>query len=135
MQERADSGSICEELSNGSMIQGNAIRTPNFRAIPNDFVAKRTSCSRALDLSPIPDNFANMADEDLWLQLNKGCTTNLDMLQMTPNMHHSVSSTNTSLVSYTYDYLQSYYACIFCMNFLISTETLFLFDKYQQLPS
>jgi len=86
------------------MIQGDAFRTPNFRAIPNDYVAKRTSCSGALDLSPIPDNFASVADEDLWLQLNKGCTTNLDMRQMTPNIkHQSVSSTDTSLVSYPYD--------------------------------
>ncbi|ONK60319.1 uncharacterized protein A4U43_C08F16960 [Asparagus officinalis] len=97
-QERADLGSISGELSSGNIPHENAFKTPNFRSISNGFVAKRTSCSRALDLSPIPDNFASVADEDLWLQLNKGCTTNLDMLQMTPNIkQQSVSSADISL--------------------------------------
>lgn len=105
------------------MTQGDVFRTPSFKAIPNDFVVKRSSCSQTLDLSPIPDNFATVADEDLWLQLNKGCTTNLDMLQMTPNLkQHSLSSTDISLVSILNKYLQPCYVCIlasFHLNLVI----------------
>ena len=54
------------------IIQGDAFRTPNFRAVPNDYVAKQTSCSRALDLSPIPDNFASVADERFVVTIVQG---------------------------------------------------------------
>ncbi|XP_038983599.1 kinesin-like protein KIN-7L isoform X2 [Phoenix dactylifera] len=68
------------------MSQEDVFKTPNFKEKPNDFVVKRSNCSRDLESSPPPDNFANIADEDLWMRLNKGCTTDLDMLQMTPDM-------------------------------------------------
>lgn len=88
-QDTGYSESNFHELSNGnrSMNGGDFFQTPNFRAAPVDFVAKRTSFSRELNLSPVPDNFDSVADEDLWLQLNKGCTTNIDMLQMTPDFN------------------------------------------------
>lgn len=37
------------------------------------------------DCSPLPETFGNKADEDMWLQLNKGFSTDLNALQMTPN--------------------------------------------------
>ncbi|ONK76039.1 uncharacterized protein A4U43_C03F23220 [Asparagus officinalis] len=61
-------------------------------------VTSYAQVNEALDLSPIPDNFASVADEDLWLQLNTGCITNLDMLQMTPNIKHDrAASADASL--------------------------------------
>lgn len=83
------------------MSQEDAFKTPNFKEKPNDFVVKRSNCSREFESSPLPDNFANVADEDLWIRLNKGCTTDLDMLQMTPDMkYQSCLSSDISVVSY-----------------------------------
>lgn len=83
------------------MSQEYVFKTPNFKVKPNDFVVKRSNCSRDLECSPLPENFANIADEDLWMRLNKGCTTDLDMLQMTPDMkYQSFTSSDTSVVSY-----------------------------------
>ncbi|CAA6667462.1 unnamed protein product [Spirodela intermedia] len=59
--------------------------TPNLRAIPNEFVARRSNYSMVSDCSPLPETFGNKADEDMWLQMNKGCSTDLNMLQMTPS--------------------------------------------------
>ena len=83
------------------MPQEDAFKTPNFKVMPHDFVVKRSNCSRDLESSPLPENFANVADEDLWMRLNKGCTTDLDMLQMTPDMkYQSFTSSDISVVSY-----------------------------------
>ncbi|KAG1341781.1 kinesin-like protein KIN-7L [Cocos nucifera] len=80
------------------MSQEDVFKTPNFKVKPNDFVAKRSNCSRDLESSPLPENFANIADEDLWMRLNKGCTTDLDMLQMTPDMkYQSFTSSGISV--------------------------------------
>nr|XP_010936182.1 kinesin-like protein KIN-7L [Elaeis guineensis] len=80
------------------MPQEDAFKTPNFKVMPHDFVVKRSNCSRDLESSPLPENFANVADEDLWMRLNKGCTTDLDMLQMTPDMkYQSFTSSDISV--------------------------------------
>ncbi|XP_010273488.1 PREDICTED: kinesin-like protein KIN-7N isoform X2 [Nelumbo nucifera] len=89
---------------NYSIFQGDAFRTPCFKAAPNTFVAKRSDYSMPLDTSPIPDDFGNVADEDLWLRLNKGQATDLDSLQMTPaRENHSFPSIDAS-PGYSIDY-------------------------------
>ncbi|XP_072989577.1 kinesin-like protein KIN-7L isoform X1 [Typha latifolia] len=75
--------SICNEVS---MSRSDVFQTPNLKQMSNGFVVQRSIFSKELDSSPVPENFANVADEDLWMRLNKGCITDLDMLQMTPNV-------------------------------------------------
>lgn len=82
-----DSGrqSLKEESSESSSIhQGDAFRTPCFKADPKAFVAKRSNYSTLPDFSPLPNTFSNVADEDTWLKMNKGYIVDLDSLQMTP---------------------------------------------------
>ncbi|XP_042377067.1 kinesin-like protein KIN-7L isoform X1 [Zingiber officinale] len=69
-----------------SVSKGEVLRTPNFKPVGDDFVAKRSSSFMELDSSPSLEAFGNTDDEDLWMQLNKGCITDLDMLQVTPDM-------------------------------------------------
>ncbi|XP_058069699.1 kinesin-like protein KIN-7N isoform X2 [Magnolia sinica] len=69
---------------NHDMLQEDSFGTPCFKAISNSFVMKRSNYSRLPDSSPLPDNFVNVADEDMWLRMNKGQTTDLDTLHMTP---------------------------------------------------
>ncbi|XP_020533726.1 kinesin-like protein KIN-7N isoform X2 [Jatropha curcas] len=64
--------------------QGDAFRTPCFKAAPNAFVAKRSDYSRLADYSPLPDTLSNIADEDTWLKMNKGYIADLDSIQKTP---------------------------------------------------
>ncbi|XP_042463373.1 kinesin-like protein KIN-7L [Zingiber officinale] len=73
-------------LDDASVSKHNVLRTPNFKAVGDDFVMKRPSCFMELDSSPTLEAFGNTADEDLWMQLNKGCITDLDMLQLTPDI-------------------------------------------------
>lgn len=61
---------------------------------------KRSDYSRLPDSSPIPDNFDTIADEDMWLKLNKGLITDLDSLRVTPDRNYqSLTSNDTSPVS------------------------------------
>ncbi|XP_074580366.1 kinesin-like protein KIN-7L [Curcuma longa] len=69
-----------------SVSKGEVLRTPNFKAVGDDFVAKRSSSFMELHSSPSLEAFGNTDDEDLWMRLNKGCITDLDMLQVTPDM-------------------------------------------------
>ncbi|XP_062164418.1 kinesin-like protein KIN-7N [Alnus glutinosa] len=74
-----------EECNDSSGIdQGDAFRTPCFKAAPKAFVVKRSNYSMLPDYSPLPDTFSNVADEDTWLKMNKGYIADLDLLQMTP---------------------------------------------------
>ncbi|CAL9129741.1 kinesin-like protein KIN-7L [Musa acuminata AAA Group] len=84
-QQKVNSTIMFDELS---VSRSDVFRTPNFKAMADDFVVKRPSSFRTVDSNPILENFDNTADEDLWMQLNKGCITDLDTLQMTPNMKH-----------------------------------------------
>lgn len=62
---------------------------------------KRSDYSRLPDSSPIPDNFDSVADEDMWLKLNKGLITDLDSLRVTPDKNYqSLMSKDTSSVSF-----------------------------------
>ncbi|KAJ4965160.1 hypothetical protein NE237_017009 [Protea cynaroides] len=74
-----------KEEENPRRISGDAFRTPSFKAVPNAFVVKRSNYSRLPDYSPVPDNFCDVADEDMWLKLNKGFTADLDSLHITPS--------------------------------------------------
>nr|CAD1822374.1 unnamed protein product [Ananas comosus var. bracteatus] len=80
-----------------NMLHPDEFRTPDLKQMSNVFVARRSNCSKDLDSSPIPENFANIADEDLWMRLNKGCTTDLDMLQTPRIKRRSFSSREISL--------------------------------------
>ncbi|KAL4181728.1 hypothetical protein AMTRI_Chr12g238850 [Amborella trichopoda] len=64
--------------------QKDAFQTPSFKS-SNACVGKHSSYQRLPDASPIPDEFVDFADEDMWEKLNKGhCTPDFDMLCMTP---------------------------------------------------
>ncbi|KAB2093299.1 hypothetical protein ES319_A02G087400v1 [Gossypium barbadense] len=69
-----------EECNN----RGDDFKTPCFRAAPKAFVAKRSNYSQLPDLSPLPDSFSDVADEDTWFKINKGYIADLDSLQTTP---------------------------------------------------
>lgn len=88
-QGSIDSSNICEEPlhNSNSMLQEDVFKTPVFKTLPTNFVVRRSNCSSAVDSSPLPENFTAIANEDLWFQLNKGFTTDLDMLEMTPSMN------------------------------------------------
>ena len=66
------------------LLQLDALKTPDSKCTPDGFVASRSRYSNDVEFSPIPENLGDVADEDLWMQLNKGCITDLDMLEMTP---------------------------------------------------
>ncbi|XP_074590963.1 kinesin-like protein KIN-7L [Curcuma longa] len=83
IQQKKSSVTIFDDAS---VSKRNVLRTPNFKAVGDDFVMKRPSCFMELDSSPTLEAFGNTADEDLWMQLNKGCITDLDMLQLTPDI-------------------------------------------------
>ncbi|KAJ8460666.1 hypothetical protein OPV22_033592 [Ensete ventricosum] len=87
-QQKVNSTIMFDELS---VSRSDVFRTPNFKAMADDFVVKRPSSFRTVDSNLILESFDNTADEDLWMQLNKGCITDLDMLQITPNMKHQSS--------------------------------------------
>ncbi|CAN6363112.1 unnamed protein product [Urochloa humidicola] len=72
-------------------IQFDALKTPDSKYKPDGFVARRSRYSDDVDFSPIPENLGNIADEDLWTRLNKGCVTDLDMLEMTPGLKREAS--------------------------------------------
>ncbi|KAG8090006.1 hypothetical protein GUJ93_ZPchr0011g27024 [Zizania palustris] len=74
-------------------IQLDELKTPNSKERPNGFVASRAHYSKDVEFSPIPENLGTVADEDLWMQLNKGCITDLEMLEMTPGFKCSQSIT------------------------------------------
>ncbi|XP_059636813.1 kinesin-like protein KIN-7N isoform X2 [Cornus florida] len=64
--------------------QEDAFRTPCFKAVPSAFVVKRSNYSRQPEWSPLPDSFSNVADEEMWLKMNKGYIADLDGLHITP---------------------------------------------------
>ncbi|KAL5204217.1 hypothetical protein ABZP36_009088 [Zizania latifolia] len=66
------------------LLQLDALKTPNSKERPDGFVASRALYSKDVEFSPIPENLGTVTDEDLWMQLNKGCITGLEMRQMTP---------------------------------------------------
>lgn len=86
-----------------SISRGDAFRTPCFKeksSALNAYVVKRSDYSRLPDSSPIPDNFDSVADEDMWLKLNKGLITDLDSLRVTPDKNYqSLMSKDISSVS------------------------------------
>jgi centromeric protein E len=96
-----------EECNDSSGIdQGDAFRTPCFKAAPKAFVAKRSNYSMLPDYSPLPDTFSNVADEDTWLKMNKGYIADLDLLQMTParRVQSFPSSDVTPVSLYCFDF-------------------------------
>ncbi|XP_024977098.1 kinesin-like protein KIN-7N [Cynara cardunculus var. scolymus] len=64
--------------------QGDAFSTPTFKPIPNAFVAKRSYHSRTPQFSPLPDEFGDVADEDMWFKMNNGFVADLDSIGTTP---------------------------------------------------
>ncbi|KMZ64613.1 Kinesin-like protein [Zostera marina] len=73
----------CDETS---IQTSEGFKTPGYKTIPSDYVARRTTYSSKFESSPFPIISGNIADEDLWLQLNNGHTTDINMLQMTPGL-------------------------------------------------
>lgn len=66
-----------------SILEEDSFRTP-FKSGPTAFVMSRSNYSQMAEFSPISDDIADVADEDTWLKMNKGLTTDLDTIQMTP---------------------------------------------------
>lgn len=91
---------------NSSIDQGEAFRTPSFKAAPKAFVVKRSNYSMLPDYSPLPDTFSNVADEDTWLKMNKGYIADIDLLQMTParRVQSFPSSDVTPVSLYCFDF-------------------------------
>lgn len=73
------------------LLQLDSLKTPDSKYIPDGFVARRSRYSNDVEFSPIPENLGTTADEDLWTRLNKGCVTDLDMLEMTPGLKREAS--------------------------------------------
>ncbi|CAO2144387.1 unnamed protein product [Urochloa humidicola] len=88
--EGLDNSSISADQFADS-IQFDALKTPDSKYKSDGFVARRSRYSDDVDFSPIPENLDNIADDDLWTRLNKGCVTDLDMLQMTPGLKREAS--------------------------------------------
>uniref|UniRef100_A0A0A9ER83 Kinesin-like protein n=1 Tax=Arundo donax TaxID=35708 RepID=A0A0A9ER83_ARUDO len=88
----AEKQKMLEDLNNTSIspdqftdsTQLDTLKTPDSNYTQDGFVARRSRYSNDVEFSPIPENLDNVADEDLWMRLNKGCITDLDMLEMTP---------------------------------------------------
>ncbi|XP_068654407.1 kinesin-like protein KIN-7N [Aristolochia californica] len=76
----------CVEDSSGESgtLEEDDFGTPNFRAIPNAFVMKRSNYTKMVESSPISDSIVDVADEDMWLRLNNGHNTDLDSVLFTP---------------------------------------------------
>ncbi|KAG2558117.1 kinesin-like protein KIN-7L [Panicum virgatum] len=71
--------------------QLDALKTPDSKYTPDGFVAHRSRYSNDVEFSPLPENLDNVANDDLWACLNKGCVTDLDMLEMTPGLKREAS--------------------------------------------
>ncbi|TVU24716.1 hypothetical protein EJB05_27169, partial [Eragrostis curvula] len=71
--------------------QLDTLKTPDSKYAPDGFVACRLRYSNDVEFSPVPETLDNVADEDLWARLNKGCITDLDMLEMTPGLKREES--------------------------------------------
>ncbi|XP_031481201.1 kinesin-like protein KIN-7L isoform X1 [Nymphaea colorata] len=84
------------DRSNGtpSIDNSRTPRTPYHGDVSKVLVAKRFHEAALPECSPVPDDFANVADEDMWMRLNKGHSTiDLDLLHFTPDVKHfSISS-------------------------------------------
>lgn len=87
-QERRSTGNGCREGSLDSRItlRKEKFRSPSFGTGLDGSAEKLRSIPRYPDASPPPSNFGNIADEDMWMTMNKGhINTDLDYLQCTPN--------------------------------------------------
>ncbi|XP_044971684.1 kinesin-like protein KIN-7L [Hordeum vulgare subsp. vulgare] len=69
-----------EQFADSSQLD--TLKTPDSKRTPDGFVASRSRYLKDAEFSPIPENLGFVADENLWMQLNKGCITDLDMLEM-----------------------------------------------------
>ncbi|XXG48855.1 hypothetical protein AAC387_Pa02g3189 [Persea americana] len=90
-----------------SISRGDAFRTPCFKeksSALNAYVVKRSDYSRLPDSSPIPDNFDSVADEDMWLKLNKGLITDLDSLRVTPDKNYQSLMSKDISSDYSIEY-------------------------------
>jgi len=83
------------------LLQLDALKTPDSKSVPDGFVACRSRYSNDVEFSPLPENLDNIAHEDLWTRLNKGCVTDLDMLEMTPGLKREASFIQDTSVSFS----------------------------------
>ncbi|XP_077233887.1 P-loop containing nucleoside triphosphate hydrolases superfamily protein [Tasmannia lanceolata] len=95
---------IEEHNNNHSISQKDAFATPCVKTISNSFVMKRSNYSRLPDSSPLPDIFAAVADEDMWMKLNNGLTTDLNSLQLTPDRLYQSSPPNDISPGHSIEY-------------------------------
>ncbi|KAF7850349.1 hypothetical protein BT93_L5604 [Corymbia citriodora subsp. variegata] len=76
--------SLMDEFNDSNSISQSDFRTPCQKAAPGNYVVKRSNYSRLVECSPLPDPLNDVADEETWLQMNKGFIADLDSIQMTP---------------------------------------------------
>lgn len=96
MDEFNDSNSICQS----------DFRTPCQKAVPGNYVVKRSNYSRLIECSPLPDPLNNVVDEDMWFQMNKGYIADLDSIHITPARKvQSFPPANETPVSYFHSFI------------------------------
>uniref|UniRef100_A0A164X1L4 Kinesin-like protein n=1 Tax=Daucus carota subsp. sativus TaxID=79200 RepID=A0A164X1L4_DAUCS len=84
-QEVSVKQKLTEESSvNHTMGKEDIFSTPALKPVPSAFVVKRSHQLRRSEFSPLPNTFGDIADEDTWLQMNKGFVADLDSLHITP---------------------------------------------------
>ncbi|XP_057849387.2 kinesin-like protein KIN-7L isoform X2 [Cryptomeria japonica] len=91
-QEGRSTKNGCREGSLGRRVtlRKEKFQTPTFESVLDGSSEKPHSFSRLPDGSPLPSDFGNVADEDMWMNMNKGhVTAELDFFQSTPNRNHS----------------------------------------------
>ncbi|KAF5188121.1 Kinesin-like protein [Thalictrum thalictroides] len=87
-----------ESINKQHVCNRDSFHTPSFKAVPSEFVARRSDYSRLPEFSPVPVNLGCVADEDMWIQMNKGYIADLDSLQITPARRtYSLPSSDQSL--------------------------------------
>ncbi|KAI3409037.1 Kinesin-like protein [Psidium guajava] len=76
--------SLTDEFNDSNSICQSDFRTPCQKAVPGNYVVKRSNYTRLVECSPLPDPLNNVADEETWFQMNKGYIADLDTIHMTP---------------------------------------------------
>jgi hypothetical protein len=98
-------------------------RSPSFGTVFDGSAEKLRSIPKYPDASPPSSNFGNIADEDMWMSMNKGhITTDLDYLQCTPNGNCSSVPSEISSVSFAInvkDFMVLNAIIFFFCNFLL----------------
>ena len=114
-----------ESSLNHTFGKGDIFSTPVLKPVPSAFVVKRSHQSRRSEFSPLPNTFGDIADEDTWLQMNKGFVADLDSLHITPaRKDPSFPSSHGASVSLLFWQVIHYMLCLlFTKSSLLTTKS------------